>query len=246
MAINSSENCRCYISNTKLCVEGSTHRSWSAGSAGSVGLQQPASSQSLPPEHAPFILACFNKLNLLGICFIFLIKKLKPLLGLAVVERQLVMSSGASTGLLETPARVPECFSAYYILNRGRPGTVPLCSAPLWTRLCLPFPEARVWLAAALKARGAFWCCILWFNTVAQGPGRVMLLSTGSHATAPSPSQKQDWAELETAHLWMGPAFSCFLLPHTHTHGLFLLLASQARDMLSISREPGLLPFCLG
>lgn len=33
--------------------------------------------------------------------------------------------------------------------------------------------------------------------------------------------------------------------PHTHTENLFLLLASQARNVLSISREPRLLPFCL-
>lgn len=152
MAINSSENCRCYISNIKLCVEGSTHTSWSAGGHGSAAACFIAKTASWA---CTLIFACFNKLNLLGIWFIFLIKKLKPLLGLAIIERQLVMSSGVSSELLDTPAESPSAapFTTYSTV--ADPGLC-LCSALFWTHLCLPFPEARVWFTAALKARGAF------------------------------------------------------------------------------------------
>lgn len=152
-----------------------------------AGLQQPASLQRLPPEHAPFISACFNKLNLLQICFIFLIKKLKPLLGLPVIERQLVMSSGVSSGLLETPAESPSASPFTTYLTMADPGLC-LCVAPCFEHAC----------ACPLQKPGSD-SQLLWRHEVHSNvafsdshcgsrpwQSHVPQLSTGSHAAAPA------------------------------------------------------------
>lgn len=69
-------------------------------------------------------------------CALFsLLKQLKPLLVLAVLERQLVISSGVCSGLLKTLAELPSAFPFTTDLTMADP-SLGLCVARCFEHAC--------------------------------------------------------------------------------------------------------------
>lgn len=142
MAINSSENCRCYISNSKLCAEGSTHK---AEMQAAPGLQQRLRcADGLLSTHPLSLLASINPICLEDALFSLFKKKLKPSLLLAVIHERLVMSSGVCSRLWRTlAAELPSSFSFTTCLAMADP-RLCLWVAPLpYPCLSLPSPVSR-------------------------------------------------------------------------------------------------------